>query len=213
MTRTRRLTKGLAVLLGVGAGFVALCNALVLWEGSKGVFGRAEEVPSRAVALVLGARVYSDGTPSPVLEDRLAMALTLYRRGVVRKVLVTGDNGREDYDEVTNMRRWLVARGVPEGDVVRDHAGFRTWDSMVRAVKVFRVRHAVVCTQRFHMARSLYLARAAGLDAVGAVADLRPYHGRWRFAAREVFARTAAVLDARLLHRNPRFLGPVIPVE
>lgn len=205
--------KGLAAALGVGAGFVALCNAIVLWEGARGVYARAEEVPPRAVALVLGARVYSDGRPSPVLEDRLAVAHALYRRGAVRKVLVTGDNGREDYDEVTNMRNWLVARGVPERDVVRDHAGFRTWDSMVRAVKVFRVRHVVVCTQRFHMARSLYLARAAGLDAVGVEADQRPYGGRLRFAVREVFARTAAVIDARVLHRNPRFLGPVIPVE
>lgn len=215
MKHRRRIVRALgAALLGAFALFAA-GNAVVIGLGRAGTYERAADVPSRPVAIVLGARVYRDGTPSPVLADRLATALDLYRRGRVRRILVTGDNGTDDYDEVTAMRNWLLARGVPPNDVVRDHAGFRTYDSMVRAARVFQVRHAVVCTQRFHMARSLFLARHAGIDAVGAVSDLSPYGRRFRVGStvREAIARPVALLDAWVLGRKPRFLGPPIPVE
>lgn len=192
---------------------VLIANAVVLTIGGRQVYARVSDVPPRAVAIVLGAGLSRDGAPSPVLTDRLQVGLELYRQGKVRRILVTGDNGTDEYDEVTAMERWLVARGVDPRHVQRDHAGFRTLDSMVRAVKVFQVRHAVVVTQRFHLARSLFLARDAGLDAVGAVADRRPYTYARNYAAREFVARAVAVFDAWVIHRRPRFLGPPIPVE
>ncbi len=211
--RARRLVKVSAVVALAALACVAAANAAVLSIGRRGVYERAGAVPPRAVAIVLGARVWDDGSPSDVLEDRLAVALDLYRMGRVRRILVTGDNGSNRYDEVTAMQRWLLARGVDPKDVVRDHAGFRTLDSMERAAKVFRVRHAVVCTQRFHMARSMFLARHAGIDAVGAVADRRRYVHALRFGVREVAARAMAVVDAWVIRRGPRFLGPEVPVE
>lgn len=211
--KRKRVLIALGVVGALGAGAIVATNALVLRAAEHRVFETPAEVPYRPVAIVPGARVYASGNPSPVLEDRLATALELYRRGAVRRILVTGDNGAATYDEVTVMKRWLVAHGVPDEHVVRDHAGFRTLDSMVRAVKVFQVRHAVVVTQRFHMARSLFLARDAGLDAVGALADRSPYTYRRRYALREVGARVVAVFDAWVFRRRPRYLGPPIPVE
>jgi len=202
-----------AVGLVGAAAFVAAANAHVLRVGREGTYARVADVPPRAVAIVLGARVFADGTPSLVLEDRLATALDLYRLGKVRRILVTGDNGSNQYDEVTVMQRWLVARGVDAAHVQRDHAGFRTLDSMARAAQVFRVRHAVVCTQRFHLARSVFLARRYGLDAVGAEADRRVYLDARRDAAREVIARAVAFSDVYITRRRPRFLGEQIPLE
>lgn len=202
-----------AALAAVALVAVIAANAVVLSIGGERVYARVEDVPPRAVAIVLGAGLNHHGEPSPVLADRLATALDLYRGAKVRRILVTGDNGTDQYDEVTAMQRWLVARGVAVGHVQRDHAGFRTLDSMVRAVKVFQVRHAVVVTQRFHMARSLFLARDAGLDAVGALADRTPYAYRRRYALREIGARVVAVFDAWVIRRRPRYLGPPIPVE
>ena len=211
--KRRRVLIALGVVSALGAGAIVATNALVLHAAEHRVFDTPAEVPYRPVAIVPGARVYASGSPSRVLEDRLATALELYRRGAVRRILVTGDNGAATYDEVTVMKRWLVAHGVPDEHVVRDHAGFRTLDSMVRAVKVFQVERAVVCTQRFHLARALFLARYAGLDAIGAVSDRRPYeHGR-RDESREILARAAAVLDVHVLHRGPRYLGEPIPIR
>ncbi len=209
LKRAKRPAMAIAATLFV---LVAAANAVVLTQGAAGAYARPNEVPARPVAIVLGARVWDDGTPSDVLEDRLATALALYRRGAVRHILVTGDNGSNRYDEVTVMQRWLLDRGVDPKAVVRDHAGFRTHDSMVRAVEVFGVRRAVVCTQRFHMARSLFLARAAGIDAVGALSDRRRYRGRVKNALRELVARAVAVGDVWVWRRRPRFLGPRIPI-
>ncbi len=193
-------------LVGVGAA-----NAWVLGHGGA-VYERAQDVPARAVAIVPGAAVLQDGTPRAALEDRLAAALELYRLGKVRRILVSGDHQAEGYDEVNGMHRWLVARGVPSEAVFLDHAGLRTLDTMVRAAKVFQVHDAVVCTQRFHLARSVFLARSAGLDAVGLVADRREYvTARWD-AVREAIARTVAVADVHLLGTEPRFLGDPLPI-
>lgn len=214
MTPLRRRAAKVAIALSIAVLIaVSVTNAIVLSIGGERVYARIDDVPPRAVGIVLGAGLSRDGRPSIVLLDRLETGLDLYRRGKVRRLLVTGDNGTDQYDEVTAMERWLVAHGVDPRHVQRDHAGFRTLDSMVRAVKVFQVRHAVVVTQRFHMARSLFLARDAGLDAVGAVADRRPYTYARRYTLREVGARVVAVFDAWVIHRRPRFLGPPIPVE
>jgi SanA protein len=152
------------------------------------VFEKVDEVPRRAWAIVPGAFVFKDGTPCDVLADRLAAGLLLVQAGVVERVLVSGGP-----DEVGGMHRWLRERGVV--DVVEDPGGLRTWLTMTRAVAEFEIDAAVVCTQRFHLPRSLYLARAAGIDAVGLVADLRAYRGSRYNSSRERIARMRAWLD------------------
>lgn len=198
--------------IGSGVGAVAI-NRHIQAEGEGRIFDKSAQVPrGYEVALVLGARVWPDGEPSDALEDRLEAARQLYADGKVSKVLVSGDHGAPEYNEVQAMRDWLVKRGVADGHIFMDHAGFRTHDSMQRAAHIFQVKRAVICTQRFHLPRSVWLARQAGVDAVGLVADRRVYRARRFNATREFAARVKAYLDVHVLGTEPRYWGEPIPI-
>jgi SanA protein len=194
---------GLALLL-------ALANAYVL-----GVAGNATdevaEVPKAEVAIVPGALVEPDGDLSTMLAARVEQASRLWHAGKVEKILVSGDHGTWKYDEPDTMRKALVRDGVDPRDVFEDHAGFDTWQTMMRARSIFGVRDAVVVTQGFHMPRALYLADAAGIDATGLTADLQGwgYQGR-KSEVREVLSRVKAVVDVSL--DSPAMAGPKIPI-
>jgi vancomycin permeability regulator SanA len=194
---------------------LALAFAASRWvetAGSAGIYRQLADVPERPVAIVFGARVYESGAVSPVLDRRVRAAVDLYKAGKVRKLLMTGDNGRVEYDEVTAMKRRAVELGVPARDVVRDFAGFRTYDSCYRAQRIFGVDRAVLVTQEFHLDRALFLARRLGIDAVGYVAEPgMPDAMIQSQEAREVPARIAAAFDS-LSGRTPRFLGVSEPL-
>ncbi|WFB11800.1 YdcF family protein [Streptomyces sp. LX-29] len=164
------------------------------------------DVPSAPVAVVFGAGLYT-GRPTPYLAHRLDAAAELYRRGKVRAVLVTGDNSRRDYDEPSAMRSYLVEHGVPDRRIVSDYAGFDTWDSCVRAQRIFGVRKAVLVSQGFHIRRALALCEAAGVDAYG-VGVGEPNDATWQYGGlREIVAAGKAALDATF-KPDPTFLGP-----
>jgi len=167
-------------------------------------------LPAHTIAIVPGAGLRPDGSPHGFLTARLVCAKQLFDSGRVRHILVSGDGGSTDHDEANAMRRWLVAHDVPEASVQMDYAGFRTRDTMQRAVRVFEVRDAVICTQGLHANRSVYLALDAGIDADVLVAS---GDDRFTFAAqmRERAATVIAVFDV-LLGTEPRFLGPHIPI-
>ncbi len=167
------------------------------------------DVDHAPVAIVLGAKVKADGSPSDILRDRLHAAIDLYRAGSVDKILVSGDDGQIEYDEVNAMRVYLLDAGVDPDDIFLDHAGFDTYDSMARANKVFGVTKAIVVTQEYHLSRALYLADAFGIDAQGVVADRRHYLGILRYEAREFLADVKAVFDVTF-HIAPHFLGDTI---
>ncbi|MEU6352003.1 ElyC/SanA/YdcF family protein [Streptomyces sp. NPDC047072] len=164
------------------------------------------DAPRTDVAVVFGAGLW-DGEPSPYLAHRLDTAATLYRERKVKVVLVTGDNSREDYDEPDAMRTYLTRHGVPDVRIVSDYAGFDTWDSCVRARKIFGVDRAVLISQDFHIRRAVALCEAAGVDSYGVgVADKRDvtwYYGE----TRELLAAGKAALDV-VFRPDPRFLGP-----
>jgi vancomycin permeability regulator SanA len=165
--------------------------------------------PHAPVAVVFGAGL-DDGRPSRYLAHRLDAAVRLYRAGRIRAVLVTGDNSRKDYDEPDAMRAYLTRHGVPGDRVVRDYAGFDTWDSCVRAKKIFGVDRAVLVSQGFHIRRAVALCEAAGVDAYGVGVDDR-HDVTWYYGGtREVFAAGKAVLDA-VFRPAPQFLGPKEP--
>ncbi len=215
--RVRRWIKR-AVVGGIVCGVLSVGGVLGVsgWmksETSDHRFERLEDVPARPVAIVPGARVLPGGVPSHALEDRLAAALALYEAGRVGRVLVSGDHGQDAYDEPNAMRRWLLERGVPSDAIFMDHAGFRTLDTMERAARVFGVKAAVVCTQRFHLPRSVFLARRAGIDAVGLVADRREYLNATRDEARELLARSRAFADSYIFDVQPRHLGPRVSIN
>ncbi|MER6029752.1 ElyC/SanA/YdcF family protein [Streptomyces sp. NPDC001851] len=164
------------------------------------------DAPRAQVAVVFGAGLWN-GEPSPYLAHRLDAAAKLYRAGRVEVVLVTGDNSRKDYDEPDAMRAYLTRHGVPERRIVSDYAGFDTWDSCVRAKKIFGVDRAVLISQGFHIRRAVALCEAAGVDSYGVgVAD--KHDVTWYYGGtREVFAAGKAVLDA-VFRPDPTFLGP-----
>ncbi|WP_369379168.1 vancomycin high temperature exclusion protein [Streptomyces sp. cg36] len=203
-TAQRRTVQGVAALCTL-----ALAPAAWTFTAAEGKVGTVAQAPASGVAVVFGAGLWR-GEPSPYLAHRLDAAVELYRAGKVRAVLVTGDNGRAEYDEPDAMRTYLVRHGVPDRQVVSDFAGFDTWDSCVRARKVFGVERAVLVSQGFHIRRAVALCEAAGVDsygvAVDAVHDATWYYG----AAREVLAAGKAVADA-VLTPDPRFLGPKEP--
>lgn len=200
-------------MLAVFALFVGLANAIVILRGGARTVAHARELSPAPVAIVLGASVRADGTPSDALADRLAQAVELYRAGTVEKLLLSGDHGREHYDETNAMRRWVLERGVRAEDVFCDHAGFSTHDTMARARTVFGVTRAIVVTQRFHLARALYTASVLGMDVQGTPCDQRTYvKGAW-FALREMGSRTKALIQSGILHAGPRRLGAPISLD
>ncbi|MFF9042972.1 vancomycin high temperature exclusion protein [Streptomyces parvulus] len=167
------------------------------------------DVPRTAVAVVFGAGLW-DGEPSPYLAHRLDAAAGLYRAGRIEVVLVTGDNSREEYDEPDAMRAYLVRHGVPDGRIVSDYAGFDTWDSCVRAKKIFGVDRAVLISQGFHIRRAVALCQEAGVVSYGVGVDER-HDATWYYGGvREGLAAGKAALDAAF-EPDPRFLGPEEP--
>lgn len=197
------------------------------------VQGDASAAPSPAIALLLGASVYSDGSLSPLLKERVETAIWLYKTGRVAKILVTGDNSTPSYNEVVPIKDYLLEHGLPGEDVFADFAGFDTYDSVYRARDIFGAHDVLVVTQSFHLPRALYMARSVGLNAYGVPAGLedeeldavgagnvrggafvamnpKRYHVKNNI--REIFATVKAFVDVQT-GAKPRFLGRPIPIE
>jgi vancomycin permeability regulator SanA len=195
------------VRLAVLGCVLVLLPATWLYTSTGGRLRTVADVPRTGVAVVFGAGLEENGRPTKYLAGRLDAAARLYRAGRVDVVLVTGDNSRTDYDEPDAMRTYLTGHGVPAGRIVRDYAGFDTWDSCVRAKKIFGVDRAVLISQSFHIRRAVALCRAAGLDVYGVGVDA-DHDATWYYGGtREVFAAGKAALDV-LFHPDPEFLGP-----
>ena len=162
--------------------------------------------------IVLGAGVRTDGSMSDMLRDRMDRAIELYFEGVSGKLLVTGDHGRENYDEVNTMKQYAIECGVPSSDVFMDHAGFSTYESIVRASEIFSVDSAVIVTQRYHLYRAMYIADYVGIECVGASADLHTYRGQSYRDVREALARLNDSLRG-YTRPAPTYLGEVIDIS
>ncbi|WP_329120846.1 SanA/YdcF family protein [Streptomyces sp. NBC_01353] len=200
-TRARRRTVQ-AVMLGA---VLALAPATWTHAVADSRLRTTAEVPAQDVAVVFGAGLWK-GRPTPYLAHRLDTAAELYRAGKVKVVLVTGDNSRVEYDEPDAMRAYLTERGVPDGRIVSDYAGFDTWDSCVRAKRIFGVDRAVLVTQDFHIKRAVALCRAAGIESYG-VKVVEPHDSVFYYGGvRELVAAGKAAVDAAL-RPDPRFLG------
>ncbi|WNI24902.1 ElyC/SanA/YdcF family protein [Streptomyces sp. ITFR-16] len=205
LPRTRR-GRRLAVQGLMAACVLGLAPATWMHTVAESRIRTSADVPAQQVAVVFGAGLW-DGKPSPYLANRLRTAAGLYRDKKVEVVLVTGDNSRVEYDEPDAMRTFLVAHGVPDSRIVSDFAGFDTWDSCVRARKIFGVERAVLVSQGFHIRRAIALCRAAGIDAYGVGVEAR-HDATWYYGGtREVFAAGKAALDV-LFKPDPHFLGP-----
>lgn len=162
--------------------------------------------------LILGAKVFPDGTVSKMLSDRLDCGIELYFAGAADKIIVSGDHGTEEYDEVNTMKDYCISQGVPSEDVFMDHAGFSTYDSVVRAKKVFLCQSVLIVSQKYHLYRALYIADKTGLEAYGAAAaDIR-YAGQFKRDVREFAARIKDIFTV-MTGAEPRYTGEPIPIS
>ncbi|HIU26740.1 MAG TPA: YdcF family protein [Candidatus Copromorpha excrementigallinarum] len=161
--------------------------------------------------MVLGASVKADGTPSRMLQDRLDLAVELYHRGVAPKLLLTGDNGQVNYNEVKAMKEYAAAGGVPEEDIFLDHAGFSTYESVYRAKYIFKVDRMVVVTQKYHLYRALYGCGKMGIEALGAASDQETYRGQEYREIREILARDKDCIKW-IFRPEPTYLGDPVPI-
>ena len=172
---------------------------------------QAEKVPSEPVAIVFGAGVWADGTPTPMLADRVEGAVELYRLGRVNKILMTGDNATREYNEVVAMQQYAERLGVPSQDIKLDYAGFSTYESCYRAKVIFGVERAVLITQKYHLPRAVYTCNQLGIQAVGLGT---PDWGKFRddsmrfYTQREVLAVIKAIVELHIIRPKPTFLGP-----
>ncbi len=163
--------------------------------------------------IVPGASVLPSGVPSLILQDRLDMAVEIFRSGLTDRILVSGDHGAVDYNEVGAMRDYLLDAGIPPAAIFMDHAGFDTYDTLYRARSVFEVEHALITTQDFQLVRALYIADRLGFDVLGVDCGYVKYAEKLRNRLREYPARVKAWLDAELLKVSPTYEGPTIPIE
>lgn len=162
--------------------------------------------------LVLGAGLKPDGTPNYMLQDRLDKGIELYREGAAPKILLSGDNGRKEYDEVNAMKDYVLKAGIPSEDIFMDHAGFSTYESMYRARDIFLVKKAVIVTQEYHQYRALYTARGLGIDGWGVAPETKAYSGQKHRYIREILARDKDFIKV-ILQPKPTYLGNTIPIS
>ena len=180
---------------------------------SRDHFYTDQTVPDAPVAIVFGAGLQRDGTPSAVLRDRVEMAAQLYFAGKVKKLLMSGDNRFVEYNEPGSMRDYALLLGVPERDIILDYAGRRTYDTCYRAYHIFRVSEAILVTQRFHLTRALFTCNNLGVRANGVPADNRYYLKRSRafWQLREILATPVAAWEVWLFRPLP-ILGRPEPI-
>ena len=204
----------LILLLVFGTGVIFGINAYVKSRSEKRILTE-EEVSGLQDAdciLVLGCLVKNSGEPSHMLEDRLKRAVELYHAGVAPKLLMSGDHGKKDYNEVEAMKQYAIEHGVPSEDVFMDHAGFSTYESCYRAKEVFAAEKIIIVTQEYHLYRAMYVADKLGLETYGINADYRTYYNQKMRDAREVLARVKDFFYA-LFHPEPTYLGEEIPIS
>lgn len=189
-----------------------LINFYVIKSTKNRILTDFSDIDNVDAILVLGAKVKKDNTPSPMLEDRILGAIDLYNKGVANKIIMSGDHGTKEYDEVNAMKEYVKNVDIPSNDIFMDHAGFSTYDSIYRAKAIFKVKKMIIVTQEYHLYRALYIAKSLGIDAYGYASNLRDYSGQSKREVREILARDKDFIKC-IFKPNPKFLGDEIPVS
>jgi SanA protein len=205
----RGIVKLLKITIGLGLVVIFLPRLITALYSLPRIYS-IENAPSQPVAIVFGAGLWVDGTPTNVLRDRISTAAELFFSGKVQKILMSGDNRFIDYNEPGAMKEYALSLGVPESAIVLDYAGRRTYDTCYRAQAIFGVQKAILVTQGFHMPRALYTCNVLGLNAIGVLSDQRNYRLRSLFYwnLRELPATVTALLDVHLTHPEPVLGNP-----
>ncbi len=191
----KKLILAFALLVILSILIIFGLEAYIQKETSYLIYSEITEIPSAKTGIILGASVHSDGKLSPILEDRVETAYQLYKQNKIENFLVSGDHRTDDYDEVNAIKNYLLKKGVPPEDITLDHAGFDTYDSMFRAKAVFAIEDAIVITQKFHLPRSLYIARNLDVKYKGFEAAPRAYTSSETIKRREQLANFKALWE------------------
>ncbi len=216
-TRRKNLTKCLLWLFILALLIAAIpvgINGWVLQSTASRILTvqKAAELQDVECILVLGCSVRPDGTPSPMLAERLDKGVELYKNGIAPKLLLSGDNGQVEYNEVVTMGNYALGKGVPSYDIFLDYAGFSTYESVYRAKEIFQAKKILIVTQKYHLHRALYIAKAMGLDAYGVACDTQVYAGQVNRDVREILARNKDFLTS-IFKPKPTYLGDPVPVS
>lgn len=198
-------------ILGISA--LTVINASVKWSTARQILSPEDAAKLENVdcILILGCAVKEDGRPSDMLHDRLRRGVELYDAGAAPKLLMSGDHGRKEYDEVAAMKQFAIDAGIASSDIFMDHAGFSTYESIYRAKEIFQANKVLIVTQEYHLYRALYIANRLGIEAYGVDADYRTYIGQTMRDLREVLARNKDFLTC-IFKPEPTYLGDVIPI-
>ncbi len=205
---------------------LALCLALLCGVGALGVNqyvkgSTKDQIITADTAtthtdfdciLVLGCGVKEDGSPTLMLKERMDCGIALYQTKAAPKLLLSGDNGQVEYNEVETMRRLAAEQGIPAPDIFLDHAGFSTYESIYRAKEIFQAKKVLIVTQEYHLYRALYIANQLDLKAYGVACDTTTYYGQTLRDIREILARNKDALKC-IFKPEPTFLGEAIPVS
>jgi SanA protein len=206
----------LVIIVGCsGLMFLGMINLVVVNTYRNKIYSLTEvndKIGEADCVLVLGAGIWPGNRPSPMLKERLDRGLELIQSGVSDTLLMSGDHGRVDYDEVNVMKQYAIDKGELSERIFMDHAGFSTYESMVRAKKVFGVEKVIIVTQSYHMSRALFIANAIGLEAYGVASDKQVFSGQFYRDIREVAARGKDYFTV-LLGIKPTYLGELIPIS
>lgn len=215
----KMISRIIKVMIVIGiAGVVLLfgINGYVKYKVDDSIFkiedvniAKAEKADA---VLVLGAQVKADGQMSVMLKERVDMGIEVYKQGLTDRIIMSGDHGRANYDEVNTMKDYAIEQGVPSGHIFMDHAGFSTYDSAYRARDIFKVKDLIIVTQKYHLYRALYDAQALGMKAEGIICDKAVYSGDMYRKFREVLAR-AKDFGYTIIQPEPSYLGEEIPVS
>ena len=209
----KKMIKIFLIIFVILIAIIFIINFLVKATTKKQIITekQASELKDIDCILVLGAGIWGN-RPSPMLEDRLLQAISLYEKNVSAKIIMSGDHGRKEYDEVNIMKQYAIEKGVPSENIFMDHAGFSSYESIYRAKEIFQAKKIVIVTQEYHLYRSLYIANQLELEAYGVGADPRKYAGQAYRELREILARNKDFAKC-IFKPKPTYLGETIPVS
>ncbi len=216
--RKNKIIKRILIALSI-CMIIVICGILIINSYVKNTVENYILSPEDALELsdvdcilVLGCGVREDGSPSSMLKDRLTRGIELYYGNAAPKLLMSGDHGQTDYNEVGVMKQYAIDANIPSEDIFMDHAGFSTYESMYRAKEIFQAKKVIIVTQEYHLYRAVYIAQELGLDAYGVSSDYRTYAGQTMRDIREIMAR-AKDFGSTIFIPEPTFLGEAIPIS
>jgi len=209
----KKLIKWSCVTLLILTSLIFICNYWVIKSTKAQLYSEINDIPANDVALLLGAsKTTVRGNTNLYFAYRIEAAAELFKAGKVKHIIVSGDNHKKEYDEATDMRDALIEKGVPDSCITLDYAGFRTLDSMVRCLKIFKQKNITVISQSFHNQRAAFIGNYYDMNVVAFNAKDVPAQYSLKTKIREYFAKFKAVIDLYIIHKQPKFLGEEVKI-